>query len=373
MAAMRCARTVTGRKTIAIFTNSYHGIFDEVVVRGTKKLRSISAAPGILANAVENILVLDYGTDESLRILRERGPELAAIMLETVQNRMPTLQPREFIRETRRIADEAGCALIFDEVITGFRVAPGGAQEFYGVRADIATYGKIIGGGLPFAAVAGSSKWIDALDGGHWQYGDDSRPEAGVTYFAGTFVRHPLALAAAKATLVYLKAQGPALYKRINDRTQQLVDRLNSAFAVRGAPVKAIHCASAWRLVWNEDQRNVSLFYYLARFHGLHMYEQFGHFVTEAMGDAEIERIFQTYTEALDELMALGLITPAGGPAEEPSTQKLPPKPVIERLNRYDASKPPVAGARLGKTPDGSPAWFVPNPKAPGKYMKVET
>jgi amino acid adenylation domain-containing protein len=313
MGAMRIARTVTGRKTIAIFTNSYHGIFDEVIVRGTKQLRSLSAAPGILANAVENVLVLDYPSDESLRILRERGKDLAAIMIEPIQNKYPTLQPREFVRSLREIADAAGCALIFDEVVTGFRVAPGGAQEFYGVRADIATFGKVIGGGLPFAAIGGSSRWLDALDGGHWSYGDDSYPEAGVTYFAGTFVRHPLALAAARASLLHLKRGGRELYRSLNAHTQGMVERLNAAFKERGAPVKAVHCASLWRLSWDEDQKNVSLFYYLVRYHGLHLYEQFGHFVTEAFGAAEIDKVVNVFLAALDELMGLGFITPREG------------------------------------------------------------
>ncbi len=329
MGAMRIARTVTGRKTIAIFTNSYHGIFDEVIVRGTRQLRSLSAAPGILANAVENILVLDWDSEDSLRVLRERAPELAAIMTEPVQNKFPTVQPRAFIQSLRDIADQCGCALIFDEVVTGFRLAPGGAQAFYGVRADVATYGKIIGGGLPFAAIAGGARWLDALDGGHWQYGDDSYPEAGVTYFAGTFVRHPLALAAARATLLHLKQGGAALYQGLNDRTQRLIDRLNTAFRLRGAPVEAVHCASLWRLSWDDNQKFVSLFYYLARFHGLHLYEQFGHFVTEAMGDAETDRIFQVFCDALDELMGLGLITPRdGGPV--PPHRALPSAPRTE-------------------------------------------
>ena len=316
MGAMRIARTVTGRKTIAIFNNSYHGIFDEVIVRGTKQLRSLSAAPGILANAVENILVLDYCSEDSLRVLKERAHELAAVMIEPIQNKYPTLQPREFVKSLRSICDDAGCALIFDEVVTGFRVAPGGAQELLGVRADIATFGKVIGGGLPFAAIGGASHWMDALDGGHWQYGDDSYPEAGVTYFAGTFVRHPLALAGAKASLLHLKRGGRELYRTINDRTQAMITRLNTAFAARGAPVKAVHCASLWRLSWDDGQKYVSLFYWLVRYHGLHLYEQFGHFVTEAMGDAETDRIFQVFTSAIDELMALGLITPReGGPA----------------------------------------------------------
>lgn len=315
MGAMRIARTVTGRKKIAIFNNSYHGIFDEVIVRGTKQLRSLSAAPGILANAVENILVLDYDSPESLEVLRKCAHELAAIMIEPIQNKYPTLQPTAFVQQLREIATKGGAALIFDEVVTGFRVAPGGAQEFYGVRADIATYGKIIGGGLPFAAIAGNSQWLDALDGGHWQYGDDSYPEAGVTYFAGTFVRHPLALAAAHASLLHIKRSGRALYQAINSRTQRMIDRINGAFASRGAPVKAVHCASLWRLQWDDNVRNISLFYYLARFKGLHLYEQFGHFVTEAMTDADCDRIADTFIGVMDELMGLGLIAPRdGGP-----------------------------------------------------------
>ena len=308
MGAMRMARTVTGRKKIAIFNNSYHGIFDEVIVRGTKQLRSLSAAPGILANAVENILVLDYDSAESLDVLRKCAHELAAIMIEPIQNKYPTLQPTAFVKQLREIATQGGAALIFDEVVTGFRVAPGGAQEFYGVRADIATYGKIIGGGLPFAAIAGGSLWLDALDGGHWQYGDDSYPEAGVTYFAGTFVRHPLALAAARATLQHLKRGGHALYQTLNARTQRMADKLNAAFAARNAPVKAVHCATLWRLSWDDNTRHVSLFYYLARFHGLHLYEQFGHFVTEAMSDDDCDLIANTFIRVLDELMGLGLI-----------------------------------------------------------------
>ena len=104
-----------------------------------------------------------------------------------------------------------------------------------------------------------------------------------MTYFAGTFVRHPLALAAARASLLHLKKGGREFYTTLNDRTQRMIERLNRAFAVRGAPVKAVHCASLWRLQWDDNQKYISLFYYLVRYHGLHLYEQFGHFVTEGM------------------------------------------------------------------------------------------
>ncbi len=313
MGAMRIARTVTGRRTIAIFTNSYHGIFDEVIVRGTRSLRSIAAAPGILASAVENVLVLDYGSEDALRVLRERAHELAAIMIEPVQGKNPSLQPRAFVQALRTICDEAGCALIFDEVITGFRIAQGGAQAYYGVRADIATYGKIIGGGLPFAAIAGGARWLDALDGGDWRFGDDSRPEAGVTYFAGTFVRHPLALAAAKAALMHLRQRGPALQDELNARTHDLVGRLDALFGERAAPLKAVGFSSLWRIVADEDQPYASLFWYMLRANGLHVYEQFNCFLTEAHGAAEVERIIGAVRAALDGLLGTGLLVPRAG------------------------------------------------------------
>ncbi|HEU4664109.1 MAG TPA: amino acid adenylation domain-containing protein, partial [Dokdonella sp.] len=321
MGAMRIARTVTGRRTIAIFTNSYHGIFDEVIVRGTRTLRSIAAAPGILASAVENVLVLDYGSDDALRVLRERAGELAAIMIEPVQGKNPSLQPRAFVQALRAICDEAGCALIFDEVITGFRIAQGGAQAYYGVRADIATYGKIIGGGLPFAAIAGAAHWLDALDGGDWRFGDDSHPEAGVTYFAGTFVRHPLALAAARAALLHLERRGPALQDELNARTQALVAKLDAMFAERAAPLKAVGFSSLWRVVADEDQPYASLFWYALRANGLHLYEQFNCFLTEAHGAAEVERIVDAVRAAVDDLLGAGLLTPRpGARARAPAT-----------------------------------------------------
>ena len=308
MGAMRIARTVTGRKTIVIFKDSYHGIFDEVIVRGSSELRSIAAAPGILANAVENVLVLDYGSDEALRTIGERAHELAAVMIEPIQARNPALQPREFVQGLREICDRHGCALIFDEVITGFRVAPGGAQEFYGVRADIATYGKIIGGGLPLAAIAGDAHWMDALDGGDWRFGDDSCPEAGITYFAGTFVRHPLALAAAKATLLHLRAEGAELQRSLAARTGALVARLNAFFDAQFAPLRAVSFASLWRVRVDAEQPLADLFYYALRERGLHLYAQFNCFLSAAHGEQEVAQIAAAIEDATRELLDAGVL-----------------------------------------------------------------
>ena len=221
MAAFRVARTVTGREKIVYFYGDYHGIFDEVLGRpalfdGVPGAMPI--APGIPHLA--NMMILEYGNPSSLDTIRRHAGEIAAVIVEPVQSRHPDLQPREFLQELRRVTQEHEIALIFDEVITGFRVAPGGAQEYFGVKADLATYGKVVGGGMPIGVLAGSATYMDALDGGFWQYGDDSSPPTGVTFFAGTFVRHPLAMAAAHAVLKHLKAAGPALQEQANQRNR---------------------------------------------------------------------------------------------------------------------------------------------------------
>src|SRR6202012_2048259 len=106
---------------------------------------------------------------------------------------------------------DAGRLLIFDEVVTGFRSHPRGAQAVLGIDADLASYGKVVGGGFPIGVIAGKRRYMDALDGGGWQFGAPSIPRGGVPYFAGAFVRHPLALAAAHAVLKHLKTAGSAL------------------------------------------------------------------------------------------------------------------------------------------------------------------
>jgi amino acid adenylation domain-containing protein len=124
MAALRIARTVTGRSTAVVFTGSYHGTFDEVLVRAGKGGKGLSAAPGVMSGMFGDIRVLDYGTPEALAFIRENADDLAAVLAEPVQSRRPDFQPREFLQEVRAITEKSGTCFIFDEVITGFRVAP---------------------------------------------------------------------------------------------------------------------------------------------------------------------------------------------------------------------------------------------------------
>jgi len=357
LGAIRIARTVTGRRTVAIFTGAYHGINDEVIVRGTKKGRSVPAAPGIMPSTAENVLVLDYGTDESLAILRDRADDLAAVVVEPVQSRRPDFQPREFLRELRAITERSGTVYIWDEIVTGFRCAPGGAQEIFGVSADIATYGKVVGGGLPIGVIAGRRQFMDALDGGAWQYGDDSVPEVGVTYFAGTFVRHPLALAAAKAVLLHLKAAGPELQRGIADRAERLTQTLNQSFTAAGAPLEIRRFASIWKPFYTGDHPQGDLLFYMLRDAGVHIYDGFPCFMTTAHTEADMAHVATAFKTAVTEMQEGGFL-----PAAQPRGE----------LHVLDASSPPAPGARLGRDRDGSAAWFVPSMDEPGRFVKID-
>jgi acyl transferase domain-containing protein len=201
MGAVRAARTVTGRNKVVYFSGDYHGVHEEVLAKGQPfqgRTRTVPIAPGIPNELVSQVIVLPYGDPAALEAIRAQADDLAAVLVEPVQSRKPELQPREFLHQLRALTQERGIALIFDEIVTGFRIHQGGSQAYYGIKADLATYGKIIGGGMPIGVIAGRKEYLDAFDGGTWQYGDGSIPEAGVTFFAGTFVRHPLAMAAAR-------------------------------------------------------------------------------------------------------------------------------------------------------------------------------
>lgn len=307
MAALRVARTVTARNKIALFAGAYHGTFDEVLVKRIGKMdamRSGPIAPGIPQEKVQNVMVLDYGAPESLELIRKHAHELAAVLVEPVQSRHPGLQPREFLRELRKITADSGAALIIDEIVTGFRVHPGGIQALFDIRADLVTYGKVLGGGMPIGILAGRAAFMDALDGGMWEYGDASFPEVGVTFFAGTFVRHPLALAATKAVLEHLKTSGPELQQRLTDKTAALVARLNDLFETNHVPSRIETFGSIFYFSFPSDFRFGSLLYYHLREKGIHIQEGFPCFLTTAHTDEDVERVFQVFAESVAEMQA---------------------------------------------------------------------
>ncbi len=382
MAAIRVARTVTGRDRIVIFNGAYHGIFDEVLVRPGRTAgqafpgRSVPIAPGIPQAMADNVVVLDYGSPESLRAIEAMGSTVAAVLVEPVQSRRPELQPQAFLHELRALTAAAGSALIFDEVVTGFRVHPGGAQAHFGVRADLATYGKVLGGGLPIGVVAGAARFMDALDGGAWAYGDISAPEVGVTFFAGTFVRHPLALAAARAVLARLREAGPELQNALAARTAHVVGALQAEIDILGLPLKVAHFSSWFHFQWAADVPLAALFFAAMRMRGIHVWEGRPCFITTAHTDSDLQAIVTAARESLEELQQAGLL-----PAMEPRSEPAPAWPLAAEAAATPAAEavaaapvaiqPPVAGARKGRDNQGREAWFIPDPQRPGKYLQV--
>ena len=371
LGAMRMARTVTGRSLIIAFSGSYHGINDEVIIRGSKSRKSYPAAPGIMPEAVQNMLILDYGTPESLQIIRERCSEAAAVLCEPVQSRRLEWRPVDFLKEVRTITEQHGTALIFDEVITGFRMHSGGAQALFGIRADIATYGKVIGGGMPIGAMCGRSHWMDALDGGFWQFGDGSVPEAPVTYFAGTFVRHPLTLSAAKASLLRMKNH-PEMYDRLNSMTEDLRARANAIFRRENVPYWFVNFGSCWKVKYDDSVPYIELFFVAMREKGIHIWDGFPCFMTTAHTAADMDRVVACMDETIRELKAAGFL-PERSFVLEPVNRTLGDAPAAVEPQEHviRADRPPVPGARLGRTPKGEPAWFVPDPQRAGKYLMV--
>jgi glutamate-1-semialdehyde 2,1-aminomutase len=319
MTAIRIARAATRRNKIAIFSGSYHGHFDATLVDLKQidgNLQTVAKADGIPNGVVGDTLVLDYGNDDSLEIIKN-NPELAAILVEPVQSCRPDLQPREFLQQLRKLTTELGIVLIFDEMITGFRVHQGGAQAWFDIQADIATYGKIIGGGLPISAIAGKAEYMDKIDGGMWNYGDRSSPQVKTTFFAGTYCKHPLSLAAAKAMLEYLKAQGNTLQIQLGDRTTRFVRELNNCFTKFELPIKMANFGSCFDAVLDSDSvpssssDSVSLGIDLLSYHLLHkgvLIRAGSGCLSTAHTDIEINYVIEVIEDSLKQLRQANLI-----------------------------------------------------------------
>ena len=308
MTAIRLARTVTNRNKIALFSGSYHGHFDGTLGKAQTEngtLHTVPMAPGIPANLVKDILVLEYGNPESLNVIKDRDRELAAVLVEPVQTSRLNLQPKEFLQQLRQLTKEAGIALIFDEMVSGFRLHPGGAQAWFGIEADLATYGKIVGGGMPIGVIAGKAAYMDAIDGGMWNYGDDSYPQAKKTFFAGTYCKHPLAMAAARAVLQHIKSHGPSLQQQLNQRTLHFAQQLNAYFEADKLPLQIEYFGSVFGFTTSNESASPSmmqlLLYYNLLYKGI-LLRGNGGFLSTAHTDEDINSIIQAVRDSITEL-----------------------------------------------------------------------
>ena len=225
MSALRVARAATGRDLIVKFEGGYHGHADSLLVEagsGAMTL-SIPGSAGVARSVAEQTLVATYNDLDSVEaVLRAHSGKIAAVIVEPIAANMGVVPPvRGFLEGLRDLTASAGALLIFDEVITGFRVGPGEAQELFGVRPDLTVLGKIIGGGLPVGAYGGRAELMDLV------------APAGPVYQAGTLSGHPLVMAAGVATL---RALTPELYAGV----ERQAARLESGLRVEGASVARV-------------------------------------------------------------------------------------------------------------------------------------
>ena len=231
MSALRLARGGTGRSKIIKFAGCYHGHSDSMLVKAGSGALTGGApdSAGVPKEMAEDTLTADYNDLPSVRALLEanRG-QVAAVIVEPVAANMGVVPPKPgFLQGLRLLCDEFGSLLIFDEVITGFRLAPGGAQEYYGVRADLVTYGKIIGGGMPVGAYGGSRKLMELV------------APLGPVYQAGTLSGNPVAMAAGLTQLKLLKAH-PEVYEHLERRGALLQAGLEEALKGMDAQVNRV-------------------------------------------------------------------------------------------------------------------------------------
>ena len=243
MSTLRLARAATGRDLIVKFAGNYHGHADSLLVEaGSGSLTlGVPSTPGVLAAVTGATLIARYNDVESVdRLFRERGGEIAAVIVEPIAANMGVVPPAEgFLQQLRRVTSDSGSLLIFDEVITAFRVGPGGAQGLFGINPDITTLGKIVGGGLPVGAYGGGRALMEQM------------APTGPVYQAGTLSGNPLAMAAGIATIAGLK--GGDTYERLAAKTSRLAAGLEEAARIAGMPVTINVVTGMLTVFFSED------------------------------------------------------------------------------------------------------------------------
>ena len=243
MSAIRLARGFTGRDAIVKFEGCYHGHADSLLVKAGSGLLTFGnpSSGGVPADFAKHTIVLDYNDlDQVEAVFKARGDEIAAIIVEPVAGNMNLVKPRPgFLEGLRRLCTEHGAVLIFDEVMTGFRVGPQGVQGLYGITPDLTTLGKVIGGGMPVGAFGGRRDIMEKI------------APLGPVYQAGTLSGSPVAVAAGLASLKLVRE--PGFYEGLGARTQTLVSGLEAAAREAGVRFRADAVGGMFGLYFSAD------------------------------------------------------------------------------------------------------------------------
>lgn len=297
MSAIRLARGYTGRSKIVKFEGCYHGHADALLVKAGSGALTFGqpSSAGVPAETAAHTLVLDYNNEIALeQAFAQQGNEIAAVIVEPVAGNMNLVAPRpSFLATLRKLCTQHGAVLIFDEVMTGFRVALGGGQALYGIKPDLTTLGKVVGGGMPVAAFGGRRDIMQAI------------APLGPVYQAGTLSGNPVALAAGLATLKLIQA--PGFFEKLTRTAHVLCERLTHAARDAGVTFSAHSVGGMFGLYFRDappasyaevmtcDKDLFNRFFHAMLSHGIYLapsaYE--AGFVSSAHGAAEIEKTVQ--------------------------------------------------------------------------------
>ncbi len=314
MYAMRAARAFSGRHRIALFDGFYHGAHDYGMwvtdpASPADAPRPLPMGHGIPPQLEELVMLLPYRDSAAFDLIRRHAEELALVLVEGVQSSNPQPGAGEFLAELAEVCRGAGVLFGIDEVITGFRLAYGGAQERFGVVPDLATYGKVLGGGLPIGAVAGRADVMEVFTG---------LAAARGIFSGGTFSGNPLTMEAGAAAVGHL-ARHPEIYRRLDAAGERLAQSINGYCQERQIPAQMKHVGSMFHMFFQRDpiesmrdvkpvnQAAQKAFYLHALNRGVLVPGTQRAFLSAAHGDAEVDRLIEVFQSSLEDVLREGL------------------------------------------------------------------
>jgi len=244
MSAIRLARAATGRNKIIKFEGAYHGAHDYVLVKSGSGAAGLPDSPGVPEDTTKNTVLIPFNDEDALLDII-KDDSIAAIIVEPIMGNVGFIPPRKgYLEFLRKLTAENGIILIFDEVITGFRIAEGGAQEYFGVTPDLVTFGKILGGGFPIGAISGKKELMEMI------------APSGNVYQAGTFNGNPISITAGLATLKRLES---SFYSEMNSKGNKLRKGIQDVLTDNSLNYKVAGLSSMFQIyltdreVWNYE------------------------------------------------------------------------------------------------------------------------